>query len=74
MLPPVCEFCGSTLEVKWESGRSNYHVDEGTVWAQILIEIGDEPPNPNRERPLCRECAYEWHIHWDEMWSHVSYL
>ena len=30
---------------------------------------------PDQEQPnpvLCVGCAYEWHAHWDDMWSNVE--
>jgi hypothetical protein len=71
VLPPVCDRCGSAEGVQWEDGRSAYHVDE-TVWHQLLVNIDEEPPDPNRAMPYCRDCAEDWHRYWDEMWSYAN--
>jgi len=57
-----CESCGSAVGVQSESGRSAYHF-EG---------VRGSLEDPNRNRWLCRECAAEWHAHWDEMWANAK--
>jgi hypothetical protein len=56
-----CEQCDSTNDVREESGRSAYHF-EG---------VRESKDDPNRKRWLCRECAADWRVYWDEMWANA---
>lgn len=66
--PPVCEYCGDDVGVVWESSRTAYH-EEVNAWTHLLENVGDAPPSPNRDKALCRECATEHHVNWDEQWG-----
>jgi len=58
--------CGSREGVKMESSRTMYEVPVPTRFDRVLEEI---PLDPNRDIPLCRDCAEEHHRHWSEMWD-----
>jgi hypothetical protein len=66
--PPVCEVCGDDEGVAWESSRTAYH-EPRNVWTELLENIDDAPPSPNRDVALCRYCAEEHHRNWDEQWA-----
>lgn len=57
-----CERCGKLWGVKPESSRTCYHV-EGIQGRE------NTPVDPNRCVRLCRDCAYDHHLHWDYQWD-----
>jgi hypothetical protein len=66
--PPVCEHCGSQFGVTWQDSRTAYDPAPPSVWDHIRYgEMG--PPDPNRCRALCPDCADVHHEYWDEMWA-----
>ena len=54
-----CLCCTRTEGVEMENSRTAYHF-EG--------ELGSLD-DPNKPIPLCRPCAEEHHMHWDDMWA-----
>jgi hypothetical protein len=39
-------------------------------WQKLLLEDGGlgQPPDPNADLFLCRDCAADHHANWDEVW------
>jgi hypothetical protein len=62
----VCSRCGSTEGVELEDSRTCYQPKPKTYWDHLL---GQEPEDPNKPVPLCRECAEMHHEFWDAQWS-----
>lgn len=69
--------CGKTVGVRREPARTAYdvggfdcgHEDCATDPKMKELCFIDRDARANHSPLLCRECAVEYHAHWDEMWA-----
>jgi hypothetical protein len=70
-IPPVCDHCGRTDGIAWGGVRTAYAQPTITVWDWIFYGPGG-PPDPNRTRPYCPDCAERDREYWDDMWAEYN--
>lgn len=65
--------CEATEGVKEEPCRTAYHVpdcehSDCAEYPELKVACYASR-DPNKTAWLCRECAEDYHAHWDEMWA-----